>query len=365
MLLAGGPGMLRDPTDWVRPSLRPYQSHALENWLSSRKRGVVCLPNARRFAIAALASLRSSAVILCADRAVADEWGRTLPRWYSGGVGFAVDEARVESVTVTTFDRARHELRHFGRPFDLLVVDGVDRLSPALVGDLASTTLPGARLGLAERTLEGSPGHDLAASLVGPVLCEASTVPSGSRESVRLWVEFDSEERARYADLHRQGAIAGFRSAARLAAFPRAKRALLASLLRDHRSDRTYVFAGFADAARTIAEDVGIPAIDSDLPNRKRDAIVAAFRADAFRAVVCAHGLAGIADPPQANVVISVPGALGEGAHRQSMFSVLRSRPGRPFVAYELVTGQTLDDRPSTGRQGKGTEWTTIGSFPV
>src|SRR5258706_3718731 len=131
-------------TYWVGPTLRPYQNQALESWHRSGRRGAVCLPNARRFAVAALASVRTSALILCADRALVDEWAGTLSRWYSGAVGFAVDdETHVESVTVMTFDVARRHAREIGRHFDLLVVDG-DRASPAFALDLASMTLPGA-----------------------------------------------------------------------------------------------------------------------------------------------------------------------------------------------------------------------------
>jgi len=341
--------MLEERTDWVRPTLRPYQHRALEGWHAVHRRGIVCGPNAGRLGIALLASLRTSALVLCADRPRVVEWTRTLPRWCSGAVGLVVDDvASIESVTLMTFDDARRRLPEIGARFDLLIVDGVDRLSAEIATDIASAALPEARLGLATRTLGETLGAERAMALLGRVICEASTPPSSSRETVRLWVELDVDERAKYAELRRRGGLEGNRDAARLAAFPRSKRALVSSLLRDHRIDRTYVFAGFADAARAIADDVGIPAVDSDLSREKREAIVAAFREGAFRAVVCAHGLMGIDDPPPVNVVISVPGALGEGTHRLSLSGVLRPRPGRLTVAYELVTSNTIDDRPTS-----------------
>src|SRR5258708_1873847 len=214
--------MLEERTDWVRPTLRPYQHRALEGWHASRRRGIVCLPNAGRLGIALLASLRTSALVLCADRSRVVEWTRALPRWCSGAVGVVVDDAaRIESVTLMTFDDARRHLPEIGARFDLLIVDGVDRLSAEIAADIASAPLPEARLGLATRTLGETLGAERAMALLGRVICEASTPPSNSTETVRLWVELDAQERARYADLHRQTGLNGSRPAARLAALPR------------------------------------------------------------------------------------------------------------------------------------------------
>src|SRR4051794_33614428 len=118
---------IRNPGEWVGPTLRPYQEHALEAWHSFGRRGLVCLPTGSgktRVAIAALAALSVPALVLCPTCTLLAEWARTLGRWYAGPIGVVGDgDHRIEAVTVMTFESALRKIPELGARFGMIVVD--------------------------------------------------------------------------------------------------------------------------------------------------------------------------------------------------------------------------------------------------
>jgi superfamily II DNA or RNA helicase len=382
------------PADWVSPTLRPYQEQALEAWRAFGQRGIVCLPTGSgktRVAIAALASLHLSSLVLCPTRALLGEWQRTLMRWYGGPVGQVGDgEQRVEAVTVMTFESAHRRLAEIAHLFGAIVVDEVHHFAGgARAGALAASPAP-ARLGLtATAPREGSAGSDQLAETVGPVVCEvAMTSLMGTHlanlETIYLRVLLDDEERRTY-DLHYRPfaglyssfarsfpgapwsafaeslsksaagrrALEGYHLANRIASFPNAKQALVAELLQRHRSEQTLVFTAFAEDAYAIGKDALVPVVTADVPRKERETILGRFREGRYRAVVSARVLNEGIDVPDANVAILVGGTLGGREYVQRIGRVLRPGPSKQALAYELVTAGTLDDRRARARRGR------------
>jgi superfamily II DNA or RNA helicase len=380
------------PGNWVRPSLRTYQEQAIDAWEAFGRRGIVCLPTGSgktRVAIAALAAMRVSALVLCPTRALLGEWERTLVRWYAGPIGRVGDgEQRVEAVTVMTFESAYRKLAELAHLFGMLVVDEVHHFARGARADVLAGSPAAARLGLtATAPPEGSSGAERLADLVGPVVCEVSmTSLLGTHlaklETVFLRVLLEDDERNDYlrhyrpfADLYAafvrsfpraewsafveslsksaagRRALEGYHHASRVAAFPRAKRALVAALLRKHQADKTLVFTAFAEDAYAIGRDALVPVITADVSRRERESVLARFREGRYRAVVSARVLNEGIDVPDANVAILVGGSLGGREYLQRVGRILRPGPDKQAMAYELVTAGTLDDRRARARR--------------
>jgi len=386
------PRLRECPGDWVRPTLRPYQEQAVEAWFAFGKRGIVCLPTGSgktRVALAALASLRLSALVLCPTRALLAEWARTLARWYAGPIGQVGDsEHRIEAVTVMTFESAHRRLAEVAHLFGAIVVDEVHHFAGGVRAEALAMSPATARLGLtATAPSSGSLGSEQLADLVGPVVCEVSmTSLLGTHlaklETVCLRVLLDDEERSTYLRHYRpfaelysafvrsfpgsewsafvqslsknaagRRALESYHVANRIAAFPRSKRALVASLLRKHQSDKTLVFTAFAEDAYAIAKDALVPVITADVPRVERESILGRFREGRYRAIVSARVLNEGIDVPDANVAILVGGTLGGREYVQRVGRVLRPGPDKHALAYELVTAGTLDDRRARAKR--------------
>ena len=141
--------------------------------------------------------------------------------------------------------------------------------------------------------------------------------------------------------------------AADLAYFPRAKRAVVRSLLARHKADRTIVFTARADDAYCVGEDNLVPVITGEVASDERERILRKFRDGTVRAIASARVLNEGIDVPDARVAVVTGGTLGAREHVQRLGRVLRPAPGKHAVAYEIVTVGTMDERNAGAR---GTE---------
>jgi superfamily II DNA or RNA helicase len=380
------------PGEWVRPTLRPYQAQAVAAWRAFGQRGIVCLPTGSgktRVAVSAMAALGTSALVLCPTRALLSEWRRTLGQWYSGHIGVVGDgERQIEAVTVMTFESAYRHLDQVAHLFSAIVIDEVHHFAGGARAETLEMAPSPSRLGLtATAPPGGSAGAEQLDHLVGPVVCEVSmTALMGTHlaklETICLRVLLDAEERAVYTRHYRpfaelyaafaraypgaqwsafvemlsksaagRSALQGYHVATRVAAFPRAKRPLIASLLQRHRADKTLVFTAFADDAYAISKEQLVPVITAEVPRAERERIMSRFRDGRYRAIISARVLNEGIDVPDANVAILVGGTLGGREYVQRIGRVLRPAPGKQALAYELVTAGTLDDGRARARR--------------
>jgi len=392
------------PAGWVKPTLCPYQEQALAAWQAFAQRGVICAPtggNRMRLAIAALAAVGGRAIVLCPTRAHAIDWGRTLARWYAGPVGLVADrELLVEGVTVATFEGAKRHFAEIAHLFETVVVDEVHQCAePPHLQTLQ--TLPAVnRLGLATpAALDTAHAADRLETLVGPVVCEVGTTslvaaPDAKLETVCLRVLLDAQERAAYEHSYRpfaelyatfvrggagvggsafvellskssagRRALKGYRFAARIAAFPRAKRSVIAALLERHRGERTLVFTAFDEDASAVATDARLPCLNPHIAPAERQHILDGFRQGRHPALVSALLPSAAIDLPEANIAILAAGSLGATEYVQHIGRALRPQAGRQPLAYELVTAFTLDDRRARARARSSRPRTSLSSL--
>lgn len=372
--------------------LRPYQKDALDRWHRARRRGVVALPTGAgktRVAIAAILMCGLPALVLCPTRVLLRSWVKDLTELVGERVGAVGDGAsRVERITVMTFESAYRRMEHFGDRFGLLVVDEVHHFASGMRAEALEACAAIARLGLsATAPAASSEGAQRLRELIGPVVVEVPVealigTHLAPLEIVRLPVELEPAERdeyelrsvpfiearrmyfrqnrfADYSDMlrdfgryeHGRSLLRDWSRAMRLACFPKAKRALIASLLQEHRGDRSIVFTAHVEDAYALAEENLIPVITGEVGPRERNRILSHFKAGALRAIASARVLNEGVDVPDARVAIVASSSLGVREHVQRIGRVLRPAPGKTAVVYELITRGTVDERIAAGRR--------------
>ncbi len=371
--------------------LRSYQSQALKAWCAFGRRGVVVLPTGAgktRVAIAALLDTGLPTAVLCPTRALVTAWRIELASWLKEPIGMLGDgERQIERVTVMTFESAYRQMDMLGDRFGLLIVDEVHHFGSGMRVEALEASAAIARLGLTATAPER--GCDQAARLdemVGPVVFELAFgdlvgTHLAHVTLTRISVQLDDDERAAYAlgtsrfrELCRTfsraypgadyatlaralGESAEGRRALRdngkaqeLAAFPRAKRRLVAELLARHEADRTIVFTAYAENAYAVALDNLVPVIAAETSARERQKTLEHFRAGRFRAIASARVLNEGIDVPDARIAIIVAGMGGAREHVQRIGRVLRPAPGKRALVFELVTADTTDERKANTR---------------
>jgi superfamily II DNA or RNA helicase len=159
-------------------------------------------------------------------------------------------------------------------------------------------------------------------------------------------------------------ALAGWHRAVALATFPAEKRKLAARLVERHRGDKMLVFAALAADARAISCDNLVPAITADTRRGERDDILARFRDGPLRCIVSARVLNEGVDVPDANIAVLLGAALGVREQVQRIGRVLRPRPGKRAVVYDVATSNTIDaDR--SDRKWRRLAAQTLSSIPA
>jgi superfamily II DNA or RNA helicase len=154
------------------------------------------------------------------------------------------------------------------------------------------------------------------------------------------WVDF-----VRAASMTEKGrrAVAAWRRARAVLAFPAGKRRALASLVERHRDARVLIFTGDNPSAYEIAREHLVMPLSCDIGPKERAEAVAAFREGRLRALVSAQVLNEGFDVPDADIAIIVAGRLGEREYLQRVGRLLRPAPGKRARIYELLTRGTSE----------------------
>jgi superfamily II DNA or RNA helicase len=146
-------------------------------------------------------------------------------------------------------------------------------------------------------------------------------------------------------------AIAAWHRARKLIAFPAAKRALVGTLLERHRATPTIVFTADNPTAYAISREHLIMPLTCDIKRKERERILVLFTEGKLRALVSAQVLNEGLDVPDAEVGIIVAGTKGEREYVQRVGRMLRPRPGKRALVYELVVRATTEVGQSRRRR--------------
>lgn len=362
--------------------LRPYQEAALAAWDLNDRRGIAVMPTGSgktRAAIAAIARCKTPALCLVPTRVLLDQWARAIAALLGFVPGRLGDgEHRLDVITVATFEGAWRNMHRLGNRFGLLIVDEVHHFGVGLRDEALEMCTAPLRLGLTATKASGAAVARLN-ELVGPAVYELhideltgdflapfdtivlhldlspaerrdyEAMMAGFRDVMcrfrryhpgATWAEF-----ARLAGATDAGrrAIASFHRARRLTAFPVAKRAMLGTLLQRHRMAKTIVFTADNPTAYAISREHLIMPLTCDIGRKERDRVLSLFQRGELRALVSSQVLNEGLDVPDAEVGIIVAGSKGEREHVQRIGRILRPRPGKRALVYELVVRATCE----------------------
>ena len=102
-----------------------------------------------------------------------------------------------------------------------------------------------------------------------------------------------------------------------------------------------------------VASEFLVPAITHHTPVKERHETLARFRAGTWPVLASSRVLNEGVDVPEASVAVVLSGTGQEREHVQRLGRILRRRPGKRAVLYELVAENTTEERVSARRRGR------------
>jgi superfamily II DNA or RNA helicase len=377
--------------DWLPIDLRPYQQAALTAWELAGRRGTVVMPTGSgktRVALGALAQLGAPALCLVPTRVLLWQWIDALRLAYRGAVGCWGDgQHQRETITVCTFEGALRHASRWGAAFQAVIVDEAHHFGAGAHDEALEMLTAGARLGLTATPPAEAAQAARLSELLGPVVYrlgidDLAGTYLAHYDVIIIEVHLDAEERRRHeqeleafrkfhrafrrvapeagwSDLVRvaqrseagRRALAARRMSQRIQAFPRAKQRQLSELIARHRCSKVLVFTPNNETAYAVAREHLLMPLTCDIGRAEREAALEAFRSGALRALVSSRVLNEGLDVPDADVAIILGGALGTREHVQRIGRLLRPRPGKRAIVYELVTAGTSEVRLAAKRR--------------
>lgn len=368
------------------PPARPYQEEALQAWKKARGRGVVVLPTGAgktEVALAVIADRQRSTLVVAPTLDLVRQWHQALSQRFGCEIGVVGGgEHTVLPLTVTTYDSAWAHMEHLGARFGLIVFDEVHHLVSESYALAARLCLAPYRLGLSA-TPERADGRDaLLEDLIGPIVARKEIDEMEGRwladyDVVTVAVELSDDERAafdearafyrgfvvenrlslsspegfsrflRVAAKTQEGrrAMACWRLQRRLAFCAEQKLNQLGEIIDRHRDVRTLVFTDDNATAYAVSRRFLVPVISHQTKVKERTALLAAFAAGTLPVLATSRVLNEGIDVPDAQVAVIVSGTGSTREHVQRLGRILRPRPGKRAVLYELVaqnTGETF-----------------------
>jgi superfamily II DNA or RNA helicase len=371
---------------------RDYQREALAAWLSRRGRGLVVLPTGAgktEVALMAIADRQRATLVVAPTLDLVRQWHQALSARFGVDVGVVGGgEHTVLPLTVTTYDSAWAHMEHLGHRFGLIVFDEVHHLVSESYALAARLAIAPYRLGLTA-TPERNDGRDeLLTGLVGPIayrkeIDELEGQFLADYDTETIIVELSDEDRAAYdaaravyrGFIQREGISLGgprgwdnfiMRAAgsaegrAALSAWRQQKRLAWASerkldvtdmLIERHVGARTLIFTDDNATAYAVSRRFLVPVITHQTKLKERSALLSAFADGTLPILATSRVLNEGVDVPDAQVAIIISGTGSIREHVQRLGRILRPRPGKRAMLYELVSNNTGETFTSERRR--------------
>jgi superfamily II DNA or RNA helicase len=372
---------------------RPYQREAIAAWKRAGRRGVIVLPTGAGKSLVAqlaIADVCRSTLIVVPTIDLMNQWYDILSSSFAAEIGLlGGGYFEVGALTVTTYASAFRHMERLGNRFGFLIFDECHHLPGSAYRHAAEMAIAPFRLGLTATPERSDGAERLLARLIGPTVFrrEARHLAGeylANYRLVRIDVELTAEERAQYERerailrgfLESEGiafgslegwhrfvaasarsergrrAMLAYREAKRIALGTESKLRALVELLRRHRNDRVLIFTAENEMVYRIAERFLIPAITHETPVKERRLWIEAFNRGDVTAIATSKVLNEGVNIPDASVAIVLSGSGSSREHIQRLGRILRPRPGKEAVLYEVVSRDTAEESISRRRQG-------------
>ncbi|WP_044900835.1 DEAD/DEAH box helicase family protein [Myxococcus stipitatus] len=373
----------------------PHQRAALEAWTQAGGRGLVELPTGAGktlLAVLAIAHVKRPTLVVVPTLDLMAQWQGVLARHFSvpvGMLGGGVNDR--QPLTVTTYDSAAMQTEFHGNRFGLLVCDECHHLPAPSYRFIAEGSLAPYRLGLTATLERTDGGERVCEELLGPRvhrtdIRELQGEYLAPYEVKRVEVALTPEEKARYDEARAlylgfvrklgvrlsapdgwarflaqsqrsdegRAAYRGYREQRRIALTSSGKQEVLWRILLEHREDRVLVFTDDNETVYTLARRWMLPALTHHTPVPERKALLAAFASGELPVLLTSRVLNEGVDVPEARVGVVLSGSGSVREHVQRLGRILRKRPGKRALLYEVCSAQTAESGISERRRQHG-----------
>ena len=370
----------------------PHQASALDAWWAHGGRGIVELPTGagKTFvAILAIEKVQRPTLVVVPTIDLMVQWQKVLSEHLGVAVGVVGGgEKDRQAITVTTYDSAAAQIEFHGARFGLLICDECHHLPAPGYRFIAEGSLAPFRLGLTATLERQDGGEAVAARLLGPLVhrvpidalegeflapyevrsiaviltedeqteydeCRQRYLQFLRQQGIRFdrpsgWAEFI--QRAHQSEWGRE-AFAAYRTQRRIALTCSGKLSALWRILMDHRDDRVIVFTEDTEMVYRIAQRFLLPALTHHTRPAERKVMLERFAAGDARVLVTAKVLNEGVDVPEANVGVVLSGSGSVREHVQRLGRILRKRPDKRAVLYEVYTDVAAESGISERRR--------------
>ena len=361
---------------------RPHQAKALAAWQEKGSYGVVSLPTGAGktiLAVMAIAKVNRPTLVAVPTLDLVDQWREILSHYFGQEIGvLGGGERVVRPLTVATYNTASMVMEQQGHGFGFLICDECHHLPAPQFKHLGLASIAPYRLGLSATVERPDGGEALIYELLGPLCFQGHIGEMVDKvlapyDVVTLDIPLTEKEREDYQEargvytgfLRRNGInmssgqgwgdfikASSFRPGGRAAmkAYQLQKRTAqnaslkiekLWELLKEHRAERVLIFTNDNELAYRIGRQLLLPVLTHQTKSKERQSFLQGFRDGHFSALVTSKVLNEGVDVPEASVGIIVSGSSGVREHVQRLGRILRHRPGKRAILYELISKDT------------------------
>ena len=364
---------------------RPHQQTAFDAWRKNGYRGVAALPTGSGktiLAVMAIARLKRPALVLVPTIDLLAQWANVLKRFFNVPIGMWGGGCNeTHPVTVATYNSAVLKMEFYGNRFAFLIADECHHL-PGPANQLAAQwSIAPYRLGLSA-TPESDPARDeIMKDLMGDVCCriqidELSDGILSDYDVETVELELNPEEQSEYLlnrkiytdflhqhrlvmtsgrswrnfimEVARNGqagrkAFEAYLKQKSIARGGEEKFNMVWELLMRHIGERIIIFTADNAAAYELGRRYYLPVLTHHTKSSERRCMLENFRTGACPVLVSSKVLNEGVDVPEANIGIIVSGGASVREHVQRLGRILRARPGKKAVLYELVNSSTSE----------------------
>lgn len=381
--------LIPSPTYSSSITLRPYQEEAYNNWLNVKKGSVIMPTGAGKtvLALKIIEQLNTSTFIVVPTLDLVKQWKEELINAFSLEIGEYTGNKKVlRAITVSTYDSAYLNAEHLGNKFELLIFDEVHHLASEGYQNIAEMFVSPYRLGLTATYERADGKHKELNRIIGGKVYEIETDELtgdylADFERKKIKVAFKEEEREEYEetynifkqylisrqitlrsgsdfkkivmrsgrDLEARKAILARNKAEKMAFNSQNKIEKLKELL--DKENRTIIFTKYNNTVYRIARRFLIPCITHKTYKSEREEILRKFKQGKYKVIVSSRVLDEGINVPEANVGIIISGTGSSREYTQRLGRLLRPRPNKKAILYELITRKTMEVKTAARRR--------------
>jgi DNA excision repair protein ERCC-3 len=351
-------------------TIRDYQAQATASFLGDGRPGsgygsvvLPCGAGKTIVGLSVMSALATNTLILTSNVSATHQWIRELlekTELTEEDIGeYSGDVKEVRPITIATYQilvwrrDTDGPFPHFDlfrrRNWGLIVYDEV-HLLPAPVFRITAEIQARRRLGLTATLVREDGREGDVFALVGPKRYDAPWKQLEQQgwiaEAVCQEIRLDLPEsfRGRYS-------VANRREKFRMASENPDKIQITRQLVEKHAERSILVIGQYLSQLKTISENLGVPIITGQTPNKTRDEMYQRFREGEIRVLVVSKVANFAIDLPDASVAIQLSGTFGSRQEEaQRLGRILRPKNGPAFF-YTLVTRYTVEEEFAANRQ--------------